>query len=527
LPGTGLSPARPGCLANPASICRSHTSRGLPNPRKAPRPNDTTFSPSPRRQPPAPGPGRRRAPLLGPWLLAVAAGCQAVAARPPGCDPGRPGASRYLVLAGQVTADTAVESAQHPLREAVELATEPLAFARGVTACVLYKRLGLRLLTEPPPVPPCRPALDPDALEEELRGMAGDELVPAAARLHVRGDEALAALRGVIDRATTRIDVLMYEWDPDPVGEQVASWLAARAGPALRVRVVVDGGGNLIFGQPPGASVAEVNRVVCWLARHPHVELVRGRNGCARFDHRKLVVADGCLAWSGGRNFTREAFSEAHDASYTLAGPLAAEMAADFEEYWREQGGAPAPPLPPAPAPDPNAWARLVRTGPGRRELAGALYRAVDRAGHHVYLENPYFTDPVLLRKLAVARRRGVDVRVVLTLHSGSAVLDRSNRVTANRLLGAGVRVYLYPGTTHMKAASVDGVWAYLGTGNFDPLSLRHDRELGLAVGAGEFLAELEGRVLLPDLRPEWELTGPLPVTPADYAAEVLAGLFL
>ena len=55
--------------------------------------------------------------------------------------------------------------------------------------------------------------------------------------------------------------------------------------------------------------------------------------------------------------------------------------------------------------------------------------------------------------------------------------------MTANRLLRAGVRVYLYPGMTHVKATTVDGLWAYLGTGNFDALSLRHNRELGLAVG--------------------------------------------
>jgi phosphatidylserine/phosphatidylglycerophosphate/cardiolipin synthase-like enzyme len=116
---------------------------------------------------------------------------------------------------------------------------------------------------------------------------------------------------------------------------------------------------------------------------------------------------------------------------------------------------------------------------------------------------------------------------VVLTLDSGSGVIDRSNRVTANRLLRAGCRVYLYPGPTHVKATSVDGQWAYLGTGNFDALSLRHNRELGLAVGAGPLIQALEEELFLPDFRPEWEVTEPLPVTPMDYASEVIASLFL
>ena len=64
-------------------------------------------------------------------------------------------------------------------------------------------------------------------------------------------------------------------------------------------------------------------------------------------------------------------------------------------------------------------------------------------------------------------------------LQSDSPVYDHSNRVTANRLLKAGVRVYLYPGMTHVKALAVDGVWAYTGTGNFDTLSLRAARSSG------------------------------------------------
>ena len=64
----------------------------------------------------------------------------------------------------------------------------------------------------------------------------------------------------------------------------------------------------------------------------------------------------------------------------------------------------------------------------------------------------------------------------ILTMHRWLKLLDMANRATVNRLLRAGIRVYLFPGQTHVKAMSVDGVWAYLGTGNFDPLSLRHNR---------------------------------------------------
>jgi cardiolipin synthase len=168
----------------------------------------------------------------------------------------------------------------------------------------------------------------------------------------------------------------------------------------------------------------------------------------------------------------------------------------------------------------------VLRTQPGRLTLARALYAAVGRAEHHVYVENPYLSDGRMLYLLARARRRGADVRVVLTLQTGEPVYDRANRVTANRLQAAGVRVYLYPGMTHAKALSVDGLWAYTGSGNFDPLSLRHNREMGLAISGGPAVAEVEARLFLPDFNPVWELTAPLPVSLRDYLAEMVAGTF-
>jgi cardiolipin synthase len=441
------------------------------------------------------------------------------------CDR-EPLAPRVVLFARQEVIDTAVQTASHPLNSAATLLTEPIPILRSVFVGVAHKRLALRLASSPGPVPECRPRLDPQALEQELRAVAGEELLPAFIQLYPDGAGALAALEGVIAQATCRIDVLMYLWENDPLGAHVAELLAARAGPHLRVRVLVDGGGNLLQGEPKKASAAEINRAVCWLARQPNVELIRTRNPYFRFDHRKLVVADGRLAWSGGRNFTQDSFFKDHDVSFTLAGPLAGQMEERFEAFWREQGGEGGHGLPPAPEPPANAHGRLVATGPGDRQLARTLYRALEQARHHIYIENPYFSDNRLVYELARARRRGVDVRAVLTVESDSQAVDRANRVIANRLLQAGIRVYLYPGLTHVKATSVDGEWAYLGTGNFDPLSLRHNWELGVAVGEGAVIAELEERVFEADFRPEWEVCEPLELCPLDFVFEMLASLF-
>src|SRR5262249_19701496 len=156
------------------------------------------------------------------------------------------------------------------------------------------------------------------------------------------------------------------------------------------------------------------------------------------------------LAWTGGRNFTEESFFGQRDLSFTVAGPLACRLAGLFEDFWREQGGHPgeAQPCPEAP-PVPDGLARLVGTSPGGPTLAKSLYAALDHARHHIYLENIYFSDPWVVTKLLRARRRGVDVRVLLTVQGDQEVVNASNRVTANLLRCAGVRVYLYPGMLH------------------------------------------------------------------------------
>ncbi len=465
--------------------------------------------------------------LLG-WCLLL--GCRTAPARFAGCEPDICGSSRTAILLHQQFADTAAQAVHRPFQTGRAALSETGQFLHGAGQELVVKRVALTHVRGQDP-PADAPGVDPAALESALQKLAESPLQPADVRLYPDGAEALAALVQLIDGATCRLDVLMFLWDNDPVGWEVARRLAARAGPDLPVRVLVDGGGNLIFGLPEEASFAEVNRVVCWLARQPYVEVIRTRNACLRYDHRKLVLADGRAAWSGGRNFTERSFFFNRDLSFTVTGPLTEELDALFEESWREQGGPACRPQPDearavaeAPLPD---EARVVATGPARHDLAEAVYRALDCARHHVYVENVYFSDAGVVNRLIRARQRGCDVRAVLTIHSNSDLFNRVNRATANRLRAAGVRVYLYPGMTHVKAAAVDGCWVYVGTGNFDPLSMRHDRELGVAVSAGPVIAELEERLFRPACRDDWELKEPLPLSLCDRAWELLAGLFL
>ncbi|HEV3203818.1 MAG TPA: phosphatidylserine/phosphatidylglycerophosphate/cardiolipin synthase family protein [Gemmataceae bacterium] len=358
----------------------------------------------------------------------------------------------------------------------------------------------------------------------------GSSTMPEGAELHSAhihllpdGHDAFAALSQIIDQSTQRLDVVMFIWNSDPVGEDLARRLAAKAALDLPVRVLVDGGGNLLFGMPAEASAKEVNRVITWLAGQPNVQVIRMNNPFCHYDHRKLVLADSHVAWTGGRNFTERGFFHQHDLSFTVTGPLVEEMQDGFDCSWKSQGGTLLPPLPPRPIAQANASARLVGTEPPRLELEQALYGAVDAAQRHIYLANYALCDGPLIRKLIRARRRGVDVRVATTLKCTTPILNCANKVVADRLLRAGIRVYLYPGMTHVKALSADGCWAYVGSGNFDPLSLRRNHELGLAIEAGAVIPELDELLFRMDFRPEWEIKETLSINARDRLFELVA----
>jgi cardiolipin synthase len=340
----------------------------------------------------------------------------------------------------------------------------------------------------------------------------GSPSMPARLTLLPSSESAVNGLLALAASATRRLDLMIYGWEDDPTGREVASALAAAAGRGVRVRLLVDRAAFLMHNR----AAAEGRRTFLdHLAARPNVTLIQPPDPFLRFDHRKLAIADGRTAWSGGMILTEVARRKWSNLAFLAEGPVAAQYAAVFEDRWRDVGGAPEPPV--AVAPDAtqadfaNANVRLVRTDLRDRSLKDTLYHAIDHARDHVYLENPYFSDTLLAEKLVEARRRGVDVRAVLTLRGNVRKLNRYVVLTANRLLRGGVRVYLAPDMTHVKALSVDGAWCYLGTGNFDELSLRNNREVGLAVSGSAVTRALDESIFLPDMTRAQELTDRLP----------------
>jgi cardiolipin synthase len=399
------------------------------------------------------------------------------------------------------------------------------------TVCVGLRRIDVRLVSgiaEKAPVALVAPThprcgADDDAVDFDLGEGAGGPSTPARLTLLPNSELAIRALLGQIARAQMRIDLMMYGWEDDPTGREVACALEARARAGVRVRAIVDRTAFLLHNAPAARGQCTF---LDGLRATPNVSVVEAAGAFVRFDHRKLAVFDDRVVWSGGMILTEVARRQWQNFAYIAEGPLVAQFVCAFAERWHECTGDNEGPLP-VPSTHtpvcPNATVRLLQTDLKEHSLADAVYRAVDNAKLQIYLENPYFSDELLTKKLIAASARGVDVRAILTLRGNMPQMNRFETLTANRLLRGGARVWLYPAMTHVKAMSVDGVWAYIGTGNFDALSLYNNHEVGLSVASPSVVSELDKCLFFPEMQVSQELHALLPPPKKRLKLEVLS----
>lgn len=403
--------------------------------------------------------------------------------------------------------ETALKVARAPFRSAV-VGTRRLAERVGVAVAESIPRA---------PAPPGRQ--DPEA---------GGPCTPARITPLYDSRPAYDALLDLIASARSRIDLMMFSWDDDVAGRGVADALIARARAGIPVRLMVDRG-SYVIGENNQRVPLGCPTYLTDLKAEPNVHLIETPDPGFRFDHRKLAVIDDRIAWSGGMILTSPSLFRWHNFAYLAEGPIVPQFIALFAERWDEVGGPPVATHPEAATAvpvAPNAAVRMVRTDIGRRSLKEAIFGAVDNAKHHIYIENCYFSDEILVKKLVAAQARGVDVRAVLTMRGDVKLMNRLSSISANRLFRAGARVYLYPAMTHVKAMSVDGTLAYIGTGNFDDLSLRNNREVGLTVRGPDLIRQIDDNLFLRDMADSEELRALLPLPKGWFFLEASSALY-
>jgi cardiolipin synthase len=320
----------------------------------------------------------------------------------------------------------------------------------------------------------------------------------------VNGDQVFPAMLQAVAAARERVSFETYVYDKGRIADQFTSALeqAARRGVAVNVILDALGTGSMDRShlerlEKAGAHVVSFNPTD-WYT----LEELNYRT------HRKILVVDGSLAFTGGVGVADHWLGNAQDARHwrdthvRIRGPIARMLEAAFYENFVGGGFAVTPVLTdPERAADADDQAMVVRSSPsdGASDLKRLYLLAIAMARRSIEISSPYFvTDESTMWALDDARKRGVTIRVLVE----SDITDHKSVKYASReayedLLERGIQIYEYtPTMMHTKTMVVDGVLSIFGSANFDNRSLELNDEVNVAVMsrrlAARFLQDFE-----------------------------------
>ena len=376
------------------------------------------------------------------------------------------------------------------------------------------------------------PPMNLQEWESELDRITSRPQTSGKAELLIDGEAFFTRLIDEVSSARESVQVQTYIFDNDDFATSIGELLKRRSDEGIDVRVLLDGLGTITGTMSESESLPEQHvpplSVHQFLESGSEVRVRQKDNPWFTGDHVKSIVVDHETAFIGGMNIGREYRYDWHDLMVELQGPVVDDIAREFDIAWSHAG-----PLGDLgyvitrgkPMQRRNTKAgyplRLLPSSPGNYEIFKAQLEAIRRARRFIYIQNAYFTDDRLLRELVFARRRGVDVRVIIPMETDHGPITRSNVLAANLMLEQGIRVYIYPGFSHVKAAVYDG-WVCAGSANFDRLSLRINRELNIASSHPGVAQQFVERLFEADFLVSPELTEPIPDRWVDHLVEIV-----
>jgi len=319
-----------------------------------------------------------------------------------------------------------------------------------------------------------------------------------------------------IRKAASTVNILMFGWREGQVGTKMTDLLLAKMKEGVQVRVVVDAAGSKPYGPASdmfhrlaaGGAEIVVNDTFPFDedGLYPgHTSVNWSQDDVGRADHRKLYVIDGKIAWIGGAgiedHFANGGF---HDVMTRVTGNVVRQAQSVFLMTFHAHDG-PLPanlskffPTQPDPGTTPIA---IVQTVPGGwMSSTQAIRQVIDGARRRLDLMNPYFTDTDLIQRVIAAAHRGVLVQIVVSQSSNNAQATAALKEHYSSLLGAGVRIWEYPGAVvHAKLVVADDTVVF-GTVNFDAWSLYRNYEIAMIARSPAAATLFEERVFGPDI---------------------------
>jgi cardiolipin synthase len=345
-----------------------------------------------------------------------------------------------------------------------------------------------------------------------MQSLTGNPLTSGnRAVLLVDGPATNEAMLQAISHAKDHINLETFTFSDDEVGRQVADLLVQKQVEGIQVNLIYDSFGSMdtpsAFFQrlkDSGVNVLEFNPINPLKAREKLFVTQR--------DHRKAMIVDGRIAFTGGVNIS-SVYSKSpsalvdedtwrwegwRDTHVQIEGPAVAQFQKLFLETWTAQNGPALTPrdyFPPLEQKG-SELISVIGSTPGEKgRLTYVMYvSAIKKSECFIHITMAYFVpDRQSKNVLADAAQRGVDVKLVLPSSSDSNLTFYAGRSHYEDLLESGVKLYERQASTlHAKTAVIDGVWSTVGSTNFDLWSFMRNNEINAIILGIDFANEME-----------------------------------
>lgn len=324
------------------------------------------------------------------------------------------------------------------------------------------------------------------------------------------GPDTMKAMIEAIKQAKNHINLETYIFDQDELGQSFANLLIERQRAGVQVNIIYDSVGTI--GVPQEFFDNMKNAGIHLLAFNPvnPFKLIGPWQPNNR-DHRKILVVDGKVAFTGGVNISRSygASSIVHakkrrktqvgwrDTHIRIEGPAVAALQWTFLNNWVSQNAPELPDndfFPPLPEVG-NKLVRVLASEPGGNfDIYKAYLIAIREAKKSIHITCAYFVpDAQTLKALQQAAQRGVEVKLILPSVTDSDLVRHASESFYSEILASGIKIYqLKIAVLHAKTAVIDGVWGTVGSTNIDTRSFLHNKEINVIVFDEEFGAALE-----------------------------------
>ena len=342
-------------------------------------------------------------------------------------------------------------------------------------------------------------AADP-RFADYVASLVGAAVEPGDAYVVLRNGAAFPPMLNAIERAKKRITFETYVFKEGGVGDQFLAALEQAAQRGVSVRMILDPIGSVVGDtnqerlKKAGVQLAWFNPLEFWALEESNYRT-----------HRKTLVVDGDVAFTGGMGIADQWLGNAQDrdhwrdTQFQITGPAVRALEASFYENWIESGGRSAPALDPElPSRATGARSIVLWSNPtaGASNVKLLYLIAIGAARKTLDIESPYVTlDESTRWSLAEARKRGVRIRMLTEGEITDAMpVKHASREGYQDLLDQGIEIYEYqPTMMHTKALMIDGVFSIIGSANFGNRSFELNDELTVGVFDPELASALTG----------------------------------